>query len=342
MNAKRRIFFSISIFFVVFALGAAGFMYFGGPAFGGPRWSLLDSVYMTVITIGTIGYGEVYPLTQAARIFTTVYIIVCLITIAYAASSITAFIVEGELKNILGRRKMEKEIHRLKDHFLVCGTDETAQTVIRELLLTKKKFIVVAIGKEDAGILPGLGDFPYIQGDPTDDDILLKAGIERAKGILLSLATDEANLFATISARSLNAQIRIVTKALDVRSHKKIFKAGADSVISPTFIGGMRMVSEMIRPAATTFLDLMLRERARVLRVDEITLPAGSPLAGRTIEDAKIGEKTGALLVAVRPGGKKEFAFNPGRETVLNEGDILVFIASPDMAQELAALAGAA
>ncbi len=343
MNAKRRIFVSLSIFLVVFMIGVGGFMYFGGPAFGGPQWSLLDSVYMTIITIGTIGYGEVHgPPTSAARIFTSIYIIVCLITIAYAASSITAFIVEGELKNILGRRKMEKEIRHLKDHFIVCGSDETAETVIRELLLTKKKFLVVALGKEDAEGLPALGEFPYLQGDPTDDDVLLKAGIERAKGILLSLATDEANLFATISARSLNPHIRIVTKALDVRSHKKIFKAGADSVISPTFIGGMRMVSEMIRPAATTFLDQMLRERQRVLRVDEITLPPGSPLDGRTIEEARVGEKTGALLVAVRPGGKKDFAFNPKPETVLHEADVLVFIASPDMAQELAALAGTA
>ena len=235
---------------------------------------------------------------------------------------------------------MEKEIRHLKDHFIVCGSDETARTVIRELLLTKKKFLVVADGREDSEALADMGAFPCLQGDPTDDDVLMKAGIERAKGILLSLPTDEANLFATISARSLNPQIRIVTKALDVRSHKKIFKAGADSVISPTFIGGMRMVSEMIRPAATTFLDQMLREREHVLRVDEITLPPGSPLDGRTIAEALIGEKTGALLVAVRPGGKKDFTFNPKPETILHEGDILVFIASPDKAQELAALAG--
>jgi len=345
MKSKRRVILALSIFLVVFLVGVAGYWYFGGgPQFSNtPRWSLLDCVYMTIITIGTIGYGEVHgPLNDAARIFTSIYIIVCLVTIAYAMSSITAFIVEGELKNILGRRKMDKAIRQLKDHFIVCGSDETAETVIHELLLTKKKFVVVANCKEDAEALPALGEFPYLQGDPTDDDVLIKSGIERAKGILLSLATDEANLFATISARSLNAQIRIVTKALDVRSHKKIFKAGADSVISPTFIGGMRMVSEMIRPAATTFLDLMLRERERVLRVDEITLPPGSPLDGRPIAEACIGEKTGALLVAVRPGGRKDFAFNPKPDTVLHEGDILVFIASPDMAQELAALAGTA
>jgi len=341
MRAKRRIFVSLTIFLVVFAIGAAGFQYFGGPKFGGPKWTILDSIYMTVITVATIGYSETHELPPAGRIFATIYIVICLGAIAYAASSITAFIVEGELKNILGRRKMEKEIRRLKDHFIVCGGDETAQTVIHELLLTKKKFVVVAADKDAADRLPALGAFPFLSGDPTDDDVLINAGIERAKGILLSLPTDEANLFATITARSLNPRLRIVAKALDVQSHKKIVKAGADSVISPTFIGGMRMVSEMIRPAATTFLDLMLRERQRVLRVDEITIPAGSPLRGRSIEEAEFGAKTGALLVALRGSGAKEFSFNPEGRTILQEGDVLIFIASPEMAQGLAALAGA-
>ena len=259
---------------------------------------------MTVITVATIGYGEVHNLTPQARVFATVYIIICLGTIAYAVSSITAFIVEGELKNLLGRRKMEKTINRLHDHYIVCGSDETAQTVIRELLLTGKKFVVVEAARGLDRTL-GLGDFPHVQGDPTDDDVLLKAGVERARGILMSLPTDEANLFAAITARSLNPQIRIVAKALDVQSHKKIVKAGADSVISPTFIGGMRMVSEMIRPAATTFLDQMLRERERVLRVDEITIPAGSPLAGKSIADMRLDERTGAFLVAVNPADRR-------------------------------------
>jgi voltage-gated potassium channel len=337
MNSKKRLFVSLSIFLLVFLIGVAGFK-----VLGGREWSVLDSVYMTAITIGTIGYGEVHDLSvhPAARTFAIFFIIICLGTIAYAVSSITAFVVEGELKNILGRRKMEKEIAKLQNHYIVCGSDETAQTVIQEMLLTRKPFVVVESSKEKLEKLASLSSVLSIQGDPSEDSVLLKAGIERAKGVLCSLPTDEANLFVAITARSLNPQIRIVAKGLDLQSHKKIVKAGADSVISPTYIGGMRMVSEMIRPAVTTFLDMMLRERERVLRFDEVTVQKDSALLGKTIEESEAEERTGALLVALRRGGAKDFDFNPPKKTRLQENDVLVFIASPEMIQELEKLSG--
>jgi len=337
MNSKKRLFVSLSIFLLVFLIGVAGFK-----VLGGREWSVLDSVYMTAITIGTIGYGEVHDLSvhPAARTFAIFFIIICLGTIAYAVSSITAFVVEGELKNILGRRKMEKEIAKLQNHYIVCGSDETAQTVIQEMLLTRKPFVVVESSKEKLEKLASLGLVLSIQGDPSEDSVLLKAGIERAKGVLCSLPTDEANLFVAITARSLNPQIRIVAKGIDLQSHKKIVKAGADSVISPTYIGGMRMVSEMIRPAVTTFLDMMLRERERVLRFDEVTVQKDSALLGKTIEESRAEEQTGALLVALRRGGAKDFDFNPPKKTRLQENDVLVFIASPEMIQELEKLSG--
>jgi len=338
MGGRKRILAAIGVFALVFALGVAGFK-----VLGGGEWTLLDSVYMTAITIGTIGYGETHDLSgnPAARVFTTIYVFLCLGTIAYAVSSITAFVVEGELKNILGRRRMDRDIGRLTDHVIVCGADETAETVVRELVQTKRPFVVVESDKDRLDRLAASGPILFVQGDPADDAVLQRAGISRAKGVVCSLPTDEANLFVALTARNLNKGLRIVAKGIDVRSHEKMKMAGADAVISPSFIGGMRMVSEMIRPAVTTFLDLMLRERDRVLRFDEVTVPAGSGLDGRTIGEAALDARTGALLVALRRGGAKEFDFNPAKTTALRAGDVLVFIATPEMAEGLAKLSAA-
>jgi voltage-gated potassium channel len=336
MKSKKRIYLSLTVFVAVFIIGVAGFKIIGGP-----EWSLLDSLYMTVITLSTVGYEEAVDISAnpAARIFATVFIVICLGTIAFAVSSITSFIVEGELKNVLGRKKMEKEIAKLKDHYIVCGTDETAQTIIQELILTKKKFVVIEPLKEKIDRFSAEENILFINGDPTEDDVLLSAGIEKARGILLSLPTDEANLFVTLTARSLNPRIRIVTKGIDLKSHKKMVKAGSDSVISPTFIGGMRMVSEMIRPAVATFLDMMLRERERVLRFEEVLVKKESPLVGKIIEEAKLEEKTNALLVAIRRAGRKDYEFNPSKDTTIQENDTLILIATPDMVKELEKLA---
>lgn len=332
MDNKKRIYISLIVFVAVFLIGAAGFRFFGGKG-----WTLLDSIYMTAITIATIGYEEVVDISAnpAARIFTIFFIILSLGTIAFAVSSITAFIVEGEIKNILGRRRMEKEIAKLKDHCIICGSDETAQTIIQEMILTRRDFVVIEPSKENIDKLASRGNFLYILGDPSEDDILLKAGLDRAKGILLSLPRDEGNLFVTITARSLNPHIKIVAKGSDVKAESKMKKAGADYVVSPAFIGGMRMVSQIIRPAVVTFLDTMLRDREQVLRFEEVPVGKGSPLVGKTIAEARIGERTGALLVAVMRGETKDYEFNPPSERKIQDDDILVLIAAPEMLKSI-------
>jgi voltage-gated potassium channel len=287
---------------------------------------------MTAITISTIGYGEVVDLSgsPAGRIFNILFIILSLGTIAFAVSSITAFVVEGELMHLLGRRRMEKDTAKLKDHYIVCGSDETAQTVIRELLLTQRDFVVVEPAKEKMDKLAPLGNFLYLLGDPAEDAVLEKAGLDRARGILLSLPTDEANLFVTLSARSLNSKLRIIAKGIDLKSHDKMKKAGADSVVSPAFIGGMRMVSDMVRPAVVTFLDMMLYGKDRVLRVEEVEVGKGSAFIGKTIQESALRERTKALLVAVRKAETKEYEFNPPPDRMIREADILIFIGSPE------------
>lgn len=332
MESKRRIYISILIVVVVLIIGVAGFKILGGP-----NWSLLDSVYMTVITLSTVGYGETIDLSSnpEARLFAVVFIILCLGTIAFAVTSITGFIVEGELKNIIGRKRMKKKISRLKDHYIVCGIDETAMTMIQELVLTKRMFVVIVPEGEPADKLNEFNEILYIQDDPTEDEVLLEAGIEHARGILISLAADEVNLFLTVTARGLNPDIRIITKGINVKSHKKMKKAGADSVISPAYIGGMRMISEMVRPTVVTFLDMMLREREKVLRFEEMRIEHGSDLEGKSLRESRIKEKFGALVVAVKKSGKTGYEFNPKPDIVMDPEDILVFIATPEMLDSL-------
>lgn len=340
MNSRKRVYTSLLVFLLVLVIGAAGFYLFGRG-----EWTLLDSIYMTVITLSTVGYGEVVDMSAnpAARIFNIFYIVLCLGTIAYAVSSVTAFIVEGELKNILGRRRMEKEIAKLRDHYIVCGSDETARTIIQELTLTQRPFVVVEPFQERLDRLYlEFESFLSFPGDPSEDSVLVAAGIERARGIFLSMPTDEANLFIAITARNLNEKIRIVTKSIDIKSQNKFHKAGADYVVSPTFIGGMRMASQMVRPAVVNFLDVMLRERERILRFEETTVPQGSPFAGKTLEEADIAERTGALLVAVKKPDREGYVFNPPKNYRIDEGDILLLIAGPEMIDEIGQMVGKA
>ena len=339
MDNRKRIIISLVVFAAVFMSGVVGFKIFGGP-----EVSLLESVYMTAITISTIGYTEVVDLSHspAGRVFTILFIMFSLGTIAFAVSSITAFIVEGELKNLLGRRRMEKDIARLKDHYIVCGSDETAQTVIRELLVTERDFVVIDPSRERIEKLVSFGEFLYLVGDPAEDEVLEKAGVGRAKGILLSLPSDEANLFVTLTARNLNPDARIIAKGTDLKSHDKIKKAGADSVVSPSFIGGMRMVSDMIRPAVVSFLDKMLYSKDHILRVEEVAVGKGSPRAGKTIEESAIKDRTGALLVAVRKAKTGDYEFNPAPGRLIQEDDVLIFIGSPEMLKAFDSIAAGA
>jgi len=332
MTSTRRLRLSLILFISIFLIGTLGFKIISGE-----QASILDCLYMTVITISTVGYSEVVDFSHnpAGRIFTTIFILLSLGTIAFAVSSITAFVVEGELKNILGRKKMEKEIKKLVNHYIVCGSDETAQTAIEELLLTRRPFVVIEPSAEKIEKLKTLGPLLFIQGDPLDEGILKEAGIDRAQGVFLSLPTDEANLFGTVTVRGLNPHVRIVAKVIDVRSQAKMIKAGATSAISPAYIGGMRMVSEMVRPAATTFLDMMLRDKEKVLRVEEITIKADSPLCGQTLAEAAIEEKTGALLVAIKKPFSTDYEFNPPRSHRIEANETLILIASPEMLDQI-------
>lgn len=328
----KRIGVACSGLFIVLLIGVAGFKYFGGS-----QWSWLDALYMTVITLSTVGYGEIHALSThpGARIFAIFIILFGVGLLAFVVSSVTAFVVEGELTDIFGRKKMNREIEKLRDHYIVCGVGETGFHVADELLKTRRSFVAVDSNTQHLERLQTLGSVLFFEGDATRDEDLLQAGIDRARGLVATLPTDEANLFATITARELNPKLRIISKMIDDSAHRKFLRAGADAIVSPTYIGGMRLVSELVRPTVVTFLDKMLHGDEATFRVEEITIPEDSDLAGQTLEGAGIARRTGALVLAIREPDGSSFAYNPPATKTLQVGSTLVVLGSMEMMERI-------
>jgi voltage-gated potassium channel len=291
-------------------------------------WSLFDALYMTVITVGTVGYGETHPLSTAGRAFTMVLILGGIGLFTYAFSTISAVIIEGDLSEAFRRRRMEKKIKGLAGHYVVCGAGHTGGVICAELKKTGREFVVV--DREQAAIdklAERLGaEFLHIAGDGSEDEVLRRAGVERAAGVFAVLATDQDNAFVVLSAKGLNPKARVLAcqKSLGVRD--KLLRSGADGVVDPEFIGGLRLASEMIRPVTVGFLDSMLREKGTHVRFDEVAVPAESTLVGKAIGEVKGSQGGAPLLVAVVAAGSDRYEINPPVGRAVAAGDRLVLI----------------
>lgn len=307
-------------------------------------WSIFDCYYFSVITLTTTGYGETLAGMEsytAARIYTMILLLFGAGFLVYAASAGTAFIVEGELGHFLERRRMEKAIAALDGHFIVCGAGQTGINVVRELIDTGQAF--VAVERDPARIqrLKEVGCQLAIEGDATSDEMLLYAGIKRARGLAACLRDDKDNLFVTVTARELNPRLRIIAKNVERTARDKLLHAGATQAVSPALIGGLRLASEMIRPAVVTFLDGMLRDKEKNVRFAEVTIEEGSELAGRTLGEGRIPERAGLPVLAMRhPGAAAtDFLYNPGPDERLVPGAILVVMGPLAKVQTLERLA---
>jgi len=295
---------------------------------GGGRWTWFQALFHTVITLSTVGYGELPGMedTPAARAFSIALIVLGAGVMVYFASVVTALLVEGELRELLRRNRMKKGIDRLERHVIVCGIGRTGHHVIKELFATQTPFVCIDADAEKMAQLreemPGLA---YVVGDATEDEVLEAAGIARARGVVAALTDDRDNLYVTLTARSLNPSLRIVAKAVEASAEPKLRKAGADKVVSTNMIGGLRLASEMIRPNVTEFLDLMLRDPQHVLRIEETTIPATSVLVGKSLGAAQFRKVCDVLVIAVRTRDGKH-QFNPGAEHVLEAGSTLIVL----------------
>lgn len=321
----RQLLFAASSLVAVGLVGAAGYHLLGAG-----RWSYADCLYMTLITLSTVGYGEVLPgmaQVPGARVWTILLIVLGSGSLLFFISSLTAFIVEGDITGVIRRRRMQKAIAALKEHIIVVGIGGTGIHVAAELHASHVPYVVIDTDEErlsnlSAESLPGM---LYVHGDGTVDQVLQQAGIERAAGLAATLPEDKDNVFVTITARALNADLRIVSKLTADSAQTKLRRAGANATVSPSLIGGRRLVSELIRPSVVQFLDTLLHERSKTLRVEEVIIPSGSTLAGSCLGDTSIRQNSKVLLLAAHQADGT-YTYNPDAGFVLTGGSKLLVL----------------
>lgn len=320
----KRFLWPLALLIAIVIIGMLGYWFMTDQ-----QYSLLDTFYMTLITISTIGFGEIIDISliPAARIFTIFIAIAGIGVLFYIITNLTALIVEGELTKSFRRGKMEKKVRDYQDHYIICGSGGLGQHIAHEMTATERPHVIIDNDKEAIEkILETDKDKVVIEGDATDNTTLEKAGIQRAKGLFAALGDDNQNLVVTLTAKQLNPHIRVVARCNDLKNGSKMHKAGADRIISPFLIGGLRMASEMIRPSVVTFLDKMLRDDEKNLRVEEVKVPEA--LVGSTIASLKLGRYPSILLVAVRIG--EDWTYNPTADLIIKPDSTLVFIGGPE------------
>jgi voltage-gated potassium channel len=319
----RRVLSAMALLNVVIVVGALVIWWIGGG-----DWSLLETIYFTVYTVSTVGFAEL-PRTEHhlwVRVATGLLILAGIGTIAFFQSTLTALLVEGVIGRTFRRRRMEKKIEALNNHFVVAGCGRTGKYVVEELAAVNRDFVAI---DRDEGLLERLseevgGKLLYIVGDATEDHTLIEAGVQRASGVVAALSDDRDNLFITLSVRTLNPHARIVSKAVESGNEAKLVRAGADATVSPNRIGGHRLVSELVRPKVTAFLDNMLRV-TKNLRFEEVEVPAGSKWVGESLRSIPIRDRTSLLVVALHePDGS--YVYNPSPDLIIHAGTQLIVI----------------
>jgi voltage-gated potassium channel len=311
----------------VIAFGSLGYMIIEG-------WNLLDSVYMTIISITTTGYREVYPLSQLGKMFTLLIIILGVVTIAYAGGRLAQLFVESYL---FRRRKMVKQLSTLENHYIICGYGRMGKKICQELEENKAKFVVIEKNPTEIENLR-TRDYLFVEGDATDDDILTQAGIKKAKGMVAVLHTEAENVFTTLSSRALHPKIFIVARAVEEETESKLLKAGANRVVKPYEIGGHRMTQVLLRPGVVDFIDIIAREKRIDLHIEEIEVKDGSILVGQTLAQSPIRNKLNIIIVAIFQADGK-VTYNPQSNTVIQKDNKLIVIGEEKNIQQLITMA---
>ncbi|MEJ2690800.1 MAG: potassium channel protein [Deltaproteobacteria bacterium] len=299
--------------------------------------SFLDGLYMTVITITTVGYGEVVPMSPVTRVFTIVLILIGASFVLYVFGRITETVVEGGLRGIYGRINMEKKIAQLQKHYIVCGFGRIGKVICRELASNEKPLVVI---ENDPHELEALKEeeFLFVDGDAADDKVLLKAGVERARGLIAVVSTDAANVYIILSARGLNPDLFILARSSAEKNvETKLIRAGANKVISPYFIGATRMAQLLVRPTVIDFIDLTVHAGELGLRLEEMMVSQKSALCNKSLQDSGLRKEYDLIVVAIKRSEGK-MLFNPTLHTTILGGDTLILLGDYQNIKKLEAI----
>jgi voltage-gated potassium channel len=328
---RKRLTSALVLLFALIVLSVAGYRVLGGPSV-----TFLQALYMAVITLAGVGYGEVVDTSHnpALRIFNMGIVLFGVAITVYVFSVVASFLVEIEVENPLWRRRMQRRIDGLSSHYIVCGLGDTGRYCVRELRDTQTPHVVVDVNEENVKRLRELHPdylkgLLWVIGDATEEEILEKAGIARAKGLISALPHDKDNLVITVLARQRFPKLRIVARSADRRFSERMLRAGANSTVSPTRIGGLRMASEAIRPAVVSFLDLMLQGQVQMLRVEELEVAGDSRWAGLSLQDVPLQRDYNLLVLAVKSpleAGPPKFWVNPPPTLVLQPGSVVIVL----------------
>lgn len=322
----RRLSWVVALFLALVVIGVVGYV-------GVEGWGVGDSLYMTVITLTAVGYEEVRPLSDAGRLFTMILLGLGVTWLGLWFALLTSFLVELDLNNALRRRRIMKRIARLRDHVVVCGAGRTGGQVIAEVEGGGVPWVAIERDVERvAQLREHYPDGLFLTHDATDDDALAEVGLERARGLVTCLSEDTDNLFVCLSARDLVADVPIVARANSEGAVAKLRRAGATHVVSPSVSGAAQMASMVLRPSVTSFLEVVTQSHGLSLRMEQAAIHESSPLADRTLAQARIPQTTGLIVIALKKSDAAagDFTFNPTADTRLAAGDEIIVLGTEE------------
>lgn len=318
-TSANRLRIALVTFAVVVGVGSLGYMMIEG-------WSALEALYMTVITLTTVGFGEVHPLSLPGKMFTMFLVLGGVGTATYTVFAATEVLVEKQMLRVLGRSKMDEKQRGRKGHVIVCGFGRVGRQICAEFKRRNVPYVVV---ERDEQATQGQHDLPIVQGDATEDATLLAAGIEGAKGLVCALSSEAENVFITLSARQLNPDIRITARADSEGMEHKLLRAGATRVVSPYQAGAMRMAITTLQPNVVDFMSIVAGGESTGLRLEEVEVSTGSPFIGKSLREVEFRQRYGLMVVGIKRAGLRPM-FSPASDEAIQDGDVLLLIGSAD------------